>query len=198
MKGLLVCFEGLDNSGKTTQVTRLAEILSLDEINTKVFSFPNKETRTWSLIDSYNLEFFDLHPKAAHLLYSANRWEIQTTIRRYLDQGYVCLVDRYFYSGIAYSCGYHHVDLEWALNSDAGMILPDVVFYFETSEQERVSRYGNEGRLSRYDNTTVQRDVERIYRRLIKPSWILVNGNDPVESISTFLLDTLKPKVLSL
>lgn len=196
MKGTLVCFEGLDNSGKTTLVNRLSELLKLDEIPVKVYSFPNKQCLTYNLIESYHLEFIDLDPKAAHLLYSANRWEVHDEILNYLEKGYIVLLDRYFYSGIAYSCGYNDIDLAWACQVEAGLVVPDITFYFETSRDVRMARYNANPEHARFDTMEIQEKVERIYKQLITKSWIIVDGDKSIEDVCNFVSLKINPFIL--
>lgn len=193
MTGTLVCFEGLDNSGKTTVINRIVEVLNFDEIPCKVFSFPNKSTLTFNVLQSYHQEFVDLHPKAAHLLYTANRWEVQEEIIKYLEQGYFVFLDRYFYSGVAYSCGYNKLDISWALKVEEGLVLPDVVFYFETDKEIRKSRFNIASDCGRFDTMKTQDAVEKVFKQLQTSTWTIVDANKSVDDICDFCCMQLTP-----
>lgn len=182
MKGKLIVFEGLDRAGKTTQVELLAQNLLLDEIPHKVFKFPYKHSTTWSVIDLFNSEIVDLHPKAAHLLFSANRWEVHQEIQNYLQAGHVVICDRYLYSGAAYSCGVYNVDFNWCLQSDTGLVMPDLVFYIDTPEKIRCERL--DPSKQRFEDVEIQRDVERVYANFEGPHWIKVDGSESTEEMS--------------
>lgn len=182
MKGKLIVFEGLDRAGKTTQVELLTQNLLLDEVPHKVFKFPYKNTATWSVIDLYNSEIIDLHPKAAHLLYSANRWEAHQEIQNYLKAGHVVICDRYLYSGTAYTCGAHNVDFTWCLQSDAGLILPDLTFYIDTPESIRCMRLDPKN--ERYEDVEIQRNVERIFSHFEGSNWIKIDGSESKDEMS--------------
>jgi dTMP kinase len=73
MRGKLVVFEGLDRSGKSTQSKLLHENLE----NSVLVRFPNRETTTGKIIDTYLKGTQDLCDEAIHLLFSANRWELK-------------------------------------------------------------------------------------------------------------------------
>lgn len=45
----------------------------------------------------------DLSDEAIHLLFSANRWERANHIIKTLEAGTTLVIDRYCYSGVAYS-----------------------------------------------------------------------------------------------
>lgn len=182
MKGKLIVFEGLDRAGKTTQVDLLSQNLLLDEVPFKVFKFPNKNTSTWSVIDLFNSQLIDLHPKAIHLIYSANRWEVQEDIQKYLKAGYVVICDRYLYSGTAYTCGAFNVDFTWCLQSDAGLIMPDLTFYIDTPEELRCKRLDPLNQ--RHEAVEIQRNVERIYSQFEGSNWIKIDGSESTEQMS--------------
>ncbi len=192
MKGTLVCFEGLDKSGKTSTIKRLEQILKFDEIPVVVFSFPNKNTTTWNAIQAYQQEFVDSHPKAIHLLYSSNRWELQETITEHLNAGYIVLLDRYFYSGIAYSCGYNSVDFSWACAVEQGLIVPDIIFYIDTPRHIRESRLClNTG--DRYENIQIQDKIESIYKTLITSEWTIIDGSVSLSDVCDYCCIFLVP-----
>ena len=195
MKGILVCFEGLDCSGKTTLIEKLLEILNFDEVPCVSFSFPNHRGPAWNVIQSYQREFIDMDPHAAHLLYSANRWGLQEEITKYLDAGYMVLLDRYFYSGIAYSCGYGGIDLTWACNVESGLLCPDIVFYLDTNKEVRQSRFNTLNANDRFDTMKTQDKVEAVYKKLITDSWTIVDGNMEQDAICGFCCLELKPWV---
>lgn len=181
MKGKFIVFEGLDRVGKSTQINLLSSILTLDEIKHKVYKFPARATTTWSLIDLYNSQLIDLHPKSAHLLFSANRWELQEELIKYLNAGYFIVADRYFYSGTAYTCGAFDVDFSWCLQPDAGLIMPDLVFYLDVPEHVRLLRLDKN---ERHEDVETQRKIERVYKQFEGPSWIKIDGNDTVNNVS--------------
>lgn len=73
-KGLLVAFEGLDRTGKTTQSKLLlANLLSLN-LKAKLIHFPVRTSATGRILDQYLKKQIDLNSQASHLLFSANRW----------------------------------------------------------------------------------------------------------------------------
>ena len=69
-RGCLIVFEGGDRSGKSTQVQRLVDSLSMCVMQ----RFPDRTTHTGQIINSY-LQGDPMNDQAMHLLFSANRWE---------------------------------------------------------------------------------------------------------------------------
>lgn len=54
-------------------------------------------------IDAYLTRQVDIPDKSVHLLFAANRWELESEIRQSLQAGVTLVVDRYSYSGVAYT-----------------------------------------------------------------------------------------------
>ena len=101
-RGALIVFEGCDRVGKTTQIQKLADSLCKDH-PVKMFKFPDRSTTIGKLIDEFLQKKKTLDDHVVHLLFSANRWECIEEIKKQVEAGTTVLVDRYVYSGIAYS-----------------------------------------------------------------------------------------------
>lgn len=87
MRGKFIVFEGLDRSGKTTQVDRLCKKSEQDG-PVRLQKFPgelssplpelnpaDRSTSIGKMIDAYLQSKADMDDRAIHLLFSANRWE---------------------------------------------------------------------------------------------------------------------------
>ena len=96
-------FEGCDRSGKTTQVTRLVERLNSAGRPAVMRRFPDRTTSIGTIINSYLGCKKELEDHVVHLLFSANRWELRKEILETLESGTSVCIDRYAYSGVAFS-----------------------------------------------------------------------------------------------
>ena len=102
--GIFVTFEGIEGSGKTTQITSLADYLGRRGIPCATTREPGGtaigEKIRAILLDP---EHRDLDPRSELLLYIADRVQhVQTLIRPALDAGRVVLCDRYLDATVAY------------------------------------------------------------------------------------------------
>uniref|UniRef100_A0A8R1DV82 dTMP kinase n=1 Tax=Caenorhabditis japonica TaxID=281687 RepID=A0A8R1DV82_CAEJA len=109
-RGLLIVFEGLDRSGKSTQARRLVDFLNKkhsgqgDTKHTAVLqAFPDRSSPIGKLIDQYLKKEIDLDEHSLHLMFSADRFLKNQTIRDNIANGIDVICDRYCYSGVAYS-----------------------------------------------------------------------------------------------
>lgn len=102
-RGALIIIEGADRVGKTTQAVKLVDRLRADGDKADLMRFPDRTTAIGQMINSYLKGEAKLDDHAIHLLFSANRWELVEKINKSLVAGISLIVDRYAYSGVAYS-----------------------------------------------------------------------------------------------
>lgn len=113
--GKIIVVEGTDCSGKETQTKRLVQNLLDMGIKAIRMAFPMYDTPTGKIIGGAFLgkEQFDIKPvfeetsvnvpaKVASLFYAADRCYNKDKIQKYLDDGYVVVLDRYVESNMAF------------------------------------------------------------------------------------------------
>ena len=128
-RGLFVAFSGGDGTGKSTQVRLLAALVGQSTgTDPLVLAFPDRGTAVGQLLAQHLTGTRQLTPRVSHLLFSANRWELVPRIERALAAGRHVLVDRYWYSGAAYTLAQDAAPIDWCLAPDALLPQPDVVF----------------------------------------------------------------------
>src|SRR5258707_6595945 len=102
MSGLLIAFEGLDQSGKQTQAEQLRDRLKEDGRKARLVSFPDYGTSIGEEIARALAGERDYEADVMQLLYVANRYERKADLRRWLDGGLILVCDRYMASSVAY------------------------------------------------------------------------------------------------
>ena len=102
MRGLLIAFEGLDQSGKQTQAERLCERLIAAGRTARLLSFPDYDTVIGGEIGRALQGERQYGPDVMQLLYVANRYEWKPEIVQATQQGTVVVCDRYLASSVAY------------------------------------------------------------------------------------------------
>lgn len=81
-----------------------------------------------------------------HLIFSINRWELKDQIVDNLNKNVHLILDRYSYSGIAYSNA-KGIDYDWCLSPEKGLPKPDLVIYLKANnicDLEKREGYGDE------------------------------------------------------
>lgn len=145
-RGILVAIEGIDGVGKTTQVKAVAEHLrKVNGLPVEILAFPVRETPTGVMINEY-LTNGDLdkasksYKKMMQLLFSANRFEMNSYILAALYAGVNVILDRYSYSGMAYAAALGVYLLETLAKIELGLVCPDLVIYMRMDMQEASKR----------------------------------------------------------
>ncbi|KAK4153644.1 thymidylate kinase-domain-containing protein [Chaetomidium leptoderma] len=162
-RGALVVLEGLDRSGKTTQVQLLEQRFVELGRRVKVMRFPDRTTPIGQMIDSYLKSQVDMDDHVIHLLFSANRWEAAKTIASLLAAGVTVLCDRYYHSGIVYSAAKQNptLTLSWARAPEVGLPRPDLVLFLDLDEDQARTRGGWGGEA--YEKAEMQRRVRELF-----------------------------------
>lgn len=172
-RGALIVVEGLDRSGKSSQCAMLADALNKRQSESAVsMRFPDRTTPIGTMIDAYLKQSTEINDHAIHLLFSANRWEAAVGIIAALERGQNVIVDRYAYSGIAYTLSKVNTNViqSWATESDRGLPAPDVVLFLKISHDAAAKRgqYGQE----RFENKEMQARVAIQFAELHTASFI--------------------------
>lgn len=107
---MLIVIEGLDGSGKSTQVKKVREYLEGKYPGClRYIHFPRYDSPVFGDLISRFLrgDFGDneqVHPMLVALLFAQDRREAAQEIKQWLEKGDIVLFDRYVYSNIAYQC----------------------------------------------------------------------------------------------
>lgn len=165
-RGAFLLFEGVDRCGKTTQAKMLVDALNAAGQKTVFMRFPDRETTIGGMIDAYLSNKAELDDRAIHLLFAANRWERRKLILDALAEGTHIVMDRYAFSGVAFSSAKPGLDLEWCKAPDAGLPMPDVIMFMDLSIEDAAKRgeFGKE----RYESTSFQTIVKQRFEVLRK------------------------------
>jgi dTMP kinase len=105
----LFVIEGVDGAGKSTQIKMLRDFFSCKGYSCEYLHFPRTETPYFGELIARFLrgEFGSINevdPYLVAMLYAGDRKDASDTIKKWLKDGKVVLLDRYTYSNIAYQC----------------------------------------------------------------------------------------------
>ena len=145
---MFIVLEGVDGSGKSTQVANLQAMLSEQGIATEYLHFPRFDAPYFGdLIARFlrgelgSVEQVD--PYIVAMLYAGDRRDAAQMIRGWLDEGKVVICDRYVYSNIGYQCAKVEDEAErerlreWILSLEYDYFLiprPDVSLFLDVPE----------------------------------------------------------------
>ena len=152
---MFVTFEGLDGSGKTTQLRLLADRLTAEGRDVVVTREPGG-TELGEAVRDLVLHGGNVAPWAEAALYAASRAQhVEEVIRPALARGAVMLCDRYVDSSVAYQGVARGLGLERVLDLNlaaVGGLLPDLTLLLEMDATVADMRMtGKRDRLERED-----------------------------------------------
>ncbi|MBN2682246.1 MAG: dTMP kinase [Bacteroidales bacterium] len=104
-----VVIEGLDGSGKSTQVNLVKKYFEDNNISYKYLHFPRTNEPFFGELVAMFLrgDFGSLdqvNPYLVAMIYAGDRKDADILIRKWLDENCLVLVDRYVFSNIAFQC----------------------------------------------------------------------------------------------
>ena len=193
MQGKIIALEGIDQSGKRTQTTLLAQELRRSGARVSTISFPIYDSPSGRQIRRY-LKGKQLYPPTAlHMLYSLNRWENQELITKLTENADFIIADRYYPSNIAYGVS-RGLDIGWLEGLDRGLPRASLVIVLDVPVPASFQRKLR-GRDVHEKNRRLLLRVRLTYRRLAKElDWQIVNAAHPLEEVHKAVLDIVRKK----
>ena len=165
LKNFLV-FEGIDGSGTTTQLKKLAEHFSDDKF---VMTAEPTAGETGLFLRKILKGDITLDPKTVAYLFASDRCEHiygKNGVKELTEQGKIVASDRYFFSSLAYqsvSCG---SELPELLNSP--FPLPEILFYFVIDPEISLNRVNSRGETKEiYEKIDYQKQTASWYEKVI-------------------------------
>jgi dTMP kinase len=142
---MLIVFEGIDGSGKTTQYGLLCELLRRRGTEFKSITFPQYSEPSSALLRMYLQGEFGTNPSdvnsyAASTFYAVDRYASYKKIwGKYYEDGGLVLTDRYTSSNAVHQAAKLHKSerpdfFKWLYDfefSKLGLPIPDAVLYFK-------------------------------------------------------------------
>ena len=174
MRGLLVAFEGLDQSGKQTQAELLRDRLTDQQRDVRLFSFPDYDTPIGAEIGSALAGDRSYEPEAMQLRYVVNRYEWRQRMREARAAGAVLLCDRYLASSIAYGEA-QGLDAAWLAGIQEHLLQPDVTILLDMSPEESARRK-SAGRDKYERDMGLLARVRDSYLRQAKTGWVCIDA----------------------
>jgi dTMP kinase len=194
-RGLLVAFEGLDQSGKQTQAEALVRHFATLGRACRLLSFPDYSTPIGAEIGKGLQGGRDYGPDVMQLLYVANRHEKKPDIVRELDDGVAIVCDRYVASSIAYGEA-HGLDAAWLEEIQRFLPPPDVCLLLDIAPETAAARKKT-GR-DRYErDLALLSRVRASYHRQAAASsaWVLLDGNRPREAVQADVISAIASRL---
>lgn len=194
-RSLFIAFEGIDGSGKSSQVKLLAEklqhaghkvYLTLEPTNTHIGSILLDVLRKRIKSDHRTIAALFAADRLEHLLNETNG------IIKKLEEGYTVITDRYYFSSYAYNGA--HSDLDWVIELNkmsAQLRRPDLNIFIDVPPEVCMQRINTNRAVTelfeKTDTLTKVRDkyFEAFDKLKNEEKIFIVNGNRTIPDIAT-------------
>lgn len=136
--GTLICVEGIDGSGKSTQITLLRDWLKSSGKDVIFTEWNSSQliSQTTKLAKKKNL----LSPRTFSLLHAVDFADrVKQVINPALKAGFIVLADRYAYTAFARDVA-RGVDKDWVRNVYSFAYKPDLAIYFDIDPKTSMER----------------------------------------------------------
>ena len=146
--GKFIVFEGLDGSGKSTQLNLLKKYLKKQNYKTALTDFPQYTQKSAGLIEEYLSGKYgsaeQVGPWRASVFYACDRYDASFKIKKWLEQNKIVISDRYLASNIGHQGGKLKTNQErlkyikWLYNLEYKIFQipkPDITIILKTSPE---------------------------------------------------------------
>lgn len=182
MRGLLIAFEGLDQSGKQTQAELLRGRFAAQGRTSRLLSFPDYGTVIGGEIGRALRGERQYTPDVMQLLYVANRYEWKQEIADATARGTVVICDRYLASSVAYGEA-QGLDAAWLLDIQKYLPQPDVTILLDMPP-EASARRKRDGRDRYEQDLALLARVRESYLRQAAGGWVLVDAEGERDAVA--------------
>jgi dTMP kinase len=202
--GRFIVFEGLDGSGTTTQVSRLAQRLTEVGISTELTKEPSNGPLGAVLRQVIDGRVH-LDPASMALAFAADRtdhlFNEHNGVKKLINDGHWVLCDRYVLSSLAYQPT-ETVDQRWLEEVNAFAIEPDVTVFLDDDPavcMERISARSSTDELF-HDGDHLSRAL-RNYHRVITHGRVLgellvVDANGSIDDVALSVWDGVRTRLI--
>jgi dTMP kinase len=188
-----IAFEGIDGSGKSTQVKLLTDKLKAEGFNIYT-TFEPTDSPIGSIIRDIFKHKIEADHKTIAALFLADRLNhLQNKtngIIKMMEEGYTVISDRYYFSSYAYHGT--HVDMDWVIQANslcADMLRPDLTIFIDVPPAVCMERL-NKGRnvIELYESLENLKSVREKYVEAFdklkdEETIAIINGDRSPESI---------------
>ena len=183
MRGLLIAFEGLDQSGKQTQAERLRDRVVEAGRLVRLLSFPAYDTSIGTEIGRALQGDRDYGPDVMQLLYVANRYEWKPQIEFELGRGTILICDRYLASSIAYGEA-QGLDAAWLTEIQKYLPQPDITFLLDIDPDVSARRKTSDRDKYERDLALLGRVRASYTRQAAASAWTTLDANRDREVVA--------------
>ena len=192
--GLLIAFEGLDQSGKQTQAEGVQAFVRRCGRECRLVSFPDYTTAIGEEISKALHGEREYGPDVMQLMYVANRYERRAEMAGWLEQGTVLVCDRYRASSVAYGEA-QGLDPAWLRDMQRYLPRTDLTILLDIAPETAVQRKAKGRDRYERDLALLSRVRESYQQQAVQEGWLTLNGERPREEVSADVVRAIESRL---
>ena len=189
--GLLIAFEGLDQSGKQTQAEHVQAFVLRRGRDCRLVSFPDYTTAIGGEISRALHGEREYGPDVMQLMYVANRYERRAEMASWLERGTVLVCDRYRASSVAYGEA-QALDPAWLRDMQRYLPSTDLTILLDIAPETAVQRKAKGRDRYERDLALLSRVRESYHRQAADEGWLTLNGERPRDEVSADVVSAIE------
>lgn len=195
-KGRLVVFEGIDGTGKSTQISYLREYLEGRGLEVAQSFEPTHGQWGRMLRDSAVTGRLSVEEEV-DLFLKDRREHVETLIAPALARGAWVLLDRYYFSMMAYQ-GARGVDPAVIRAANEEFVpVPDAVVWLDIPVSVALERIGGRGERDAFETEAGLTACRNVFASIHDPWMLRVDADAGEKEVARRVLDALKPSLLA-
>lgn len=194
-KGLFIVFEGVDGSGKTTQIQRLKEYLKGDGYDTATTREPTNSIYGQKIRQIAEKGRDGITAEDEVELFVLDREiDVRENIQPVLARHGIVISDRYYYSNLVYQ-GALGATAEYILEKNSRFPKPDCVLLFDLDPKESLKRINQnrEGANVGYEKLEFLQEVRARYQAIKAPEIVRVDASQTPDRVFDKILEAIQP-----
>ncbi len=181
-RGWFIVFEGIDGSGKSTQIELLSMKLRDQGVDHVLEREPSDGSIGRFIRDYAEAGERYLSPETEALLFAADRFEHSKRIDNVLEQGTTVVCDRYYHSSLAYQ-GAMGVTVEWLRDLQKSALMPDLIILLDVDPERSLLRVSGRS-LTVFENRNYLKKVRNLYIRFAEAGEMrLIDTAQPMDEV---------------
>jgi dTMP kinase len=204
LRGRFITFEGIDGSGKSTQLRMLASDLRLKGYHVQTTMEPGGTPLGRRLREAFLETEETVAPLAELLLFAADRAQhVELLIKPALEEGKIVISDRYADATVAYQGagrGFPETMINQVVKIATGGLKPDLTIFFDVTIERAILRTDSRDESGEKKNR-MDRETTEFYSRVRKgylkiaekekKRFVVIDANGSVEEVHARVLEVV-------
>ncbi|HBN09619.1 MAG TPA: dTMP kinase [Cyanobacteria bacterium UBA8530] len=195
---MFVVFEGIDGSGKSSQIGKLKEKLEKRGFDVATSREPTDSPYGRRIREIAQSGRTGVSAEEEVELFVCDREiDVKENILPVLERGGIVILDRYFYSNIAYQ-GALGLGPEWIRAKNIGFPEPDLVFLLDLAPEqgiERILRGRGEENNQGYEQLDFLKKVRRNYLSMGDSNILRIDASQPEELVAEQIWEEIEERL---